>query len=392
MAWRIYENVVKGEIDNRTRGRVSGRVWLATRDKPLVLDLSGNCLRDLAGCLIQFENPSPIPGDTTDLVIRQTGRTGDMTASRKVRVLDVPIGEAMRLAKAGSPVPEHMGNCLYLEWFSEANGRVVLESTDYKITVTAPEWTLSRAEEKEQAGANHEAIRNWIGRLGEASPEEFDPKVVQPPDEFECERFLKESDERTDKYGALLEKYRDHPECEKIIAREMGWEWLEETEEAYEQGAFSKLDEPEEIEPLVPNPATEGIDWIRDGNGHVRHPLSLRVFETSVAIQRFCEAGGLLESNGDPDLCDMIFHFQTTGAKLAGALNRLAYHDLDFYEDGFIVARLKRALHYLHQSIAAWDKVVGKNLLPSNQITAFRGEQFAVREEILALMKKFRGE
>jgi hypothetical protein len=29
MAWRLHEHVLRGKIDNRTRGRVSGEIWLA---------------------------------------------------------------------------------------------------------------------------------------------------------------------------------------------------------------------------------------------------------------------------------------------------------------------------------------------------------------------------
>ena len=37
------------------------------------------------------------------------------------------------------------------------------------------------------------------------------------------EKFLKESDARTDKYGELLDKYGDSDEAEEKIAKEMGW-------------------------------------------------------------------------------------------------------------------------------------------------------------------------
>ena len=50
MACRIHQSILKGEIDNRERGHVRGSIWLAGRDKPLTIDLSGNCLHDLAGC------------------------------------------------------------------------------------------------------------------------------------------------------------------------------------------------------------------------------------------------------------------------------------------------------------------------------------------------------
>ena len=182
----------------------------------------------------------------------------------------------------------------------------------------------------------------------------------------------------------------DHPDRDKIIAREMGWEWLEDALEADARGEFPEQAGPEEIPPLVPNPTTEGLDWVRDKNGRIQHPLTVRVFESGVEMWHFCEEGGLFGDNGDADLSEMVFQFQTTGAKLAGALNGLAY-DEDFRRGGFIVACLKRALNYLHQSIAAAEQVAGKNLLPAERLAAFRREQFEVREEILALMEKYRG-
>lgn len=41
MAWRVDKHLVRGEIDNRTRGRVTGRLWFAGRDEPILLDLAG---------------------------------------------------------------------------------------------------------------------------------------------------------------------------------------------------------------------------------------------------------------------------------------------------------------------------------------------------------------
>ena len=63
MAWRIDTSVIKGKIDNRTPGIVSGRIWLVGRPNPIVLKLEGNTLRDMAGCLLTFTNPAPAAGD-----------------------------------------------------------------------------------------------------------------------------------------------------------------------------------------------------------------------------------------------------------------------------------------------------------------------------------------
>jgi hypothetical protein len=395
MAWRINEGVVRGEIDNRTRGRVLGRIWLIGREKPIVLDLSGNCFRDLAGCELRFKNPGAksVADEHLDLATEQCGVVGDMTASRKVRVLDVSLEEARRLAQEGAPVPEHRANSLYLEWFSEVNGRVVVESADYKIDISPPTWALSPAEEEKQIAATQEAMRDWLERLDQSlqwqEPVQFDPEEDKPLDEFGYEKLMRESDARTDKYMELLDKYEGHPDREKIVAREMGWTWLEEALEADERGALPPRDEME-VPPLEPNPLREGIDWVRDKDGHIHHPLTIRARESGVNMWRHCDERGLLGEEGDTDLHEMIFQFQTAGAKIAGALDSLAYDDDDSRDGGFVVAALKRALNYLHASMAAAEKVAAKNLLEATRLDSFRAELFGVREEVLALMERFR--
>jgi hypothetical protein len=140
----------------------------------------------------------------------------------------------------------------------------------------------------------------------------------------------------------------------------------------------------------VPNPATEGVDWVRDEEGHIHHPLARRAFESAVAIWHFCDEQGLLGEEGDRDLQEMIFEFQTTGAKLAGALNSLAYDEEGEHDGGFVVAALKRALNYLHKSIAASERVIQKNLLSSERMDSFRADLFDIREQVLALMQRYR--
>ena len=393
MAWRIHECVSKGEIDNRQRDHVRGQIWLVGRDEPIRLDLSGNCLRDLAGCFVKFENPQAKPAADQDVALagRQSGVAGEITASRKVRVFDVPLEEALRITREGKAPPEHMGNCFYLEWFGDTNGRVVIESTDYEIKTSAAEWTLSVEDEQGQIAASHQAIRDWLDRLDAShhrEPAEFDPDEEKPIDEFGYEKFMRESDARTDKYIELLKKYEGHPDQEKIVAREMGWTWLEEALEADERGALPRREEIE-VPEVVPNPLTEGTDWLCDEQGHIQHPLTKRAFESAMALWHYCDERGLLGDDGDSDLHEMIFQFQTTGAKIAGALNGLAYGE-DLRDGGFIVAALKRALNYLHKSIAAAEKVENKNLLDSERLKSFRGDLFDIREEILSLMKRFR--
>ena len=138
MAWRLHEQVLRGRIDNRARGCVTGEIWLAGIDQPLVLELKGDCAPDVAGCELSFENPNPIPMSTRPPAPQQRGPVGDITAARKVRVFDVPIEEALAMCRRGETPPEHIANSLYLEWFSERSGRVVIESADYHLQISEP--------------------------------------------------------------------------------------------------------------------------------------------------------------------------------------------------------------------------------------------------------------
>jgi len=426
VAWRIHDSTQRGEIDNRERGRVRGRIWLHGRAEPIELELEGNACPDLAGCLLTFENLAetmPLRPDA-NFAARQRGTIGDLTASRKVRVPDVPIEEFFALRKAGKPAPEHMANCLYLEWFSEANGRVVIESTDYRLTISPPAWTLSPEEERQRQDEASNGFTGFLGRLDAAlAAARHEPVEDKEWDEFDYEQLMRESDARTDKYLELLDKYRDHPDREHIVAQEMGWTRLDRADEedggdSPLEAALDKADPPspgataddaaapgddwldvEEINamcaeaaehPLQPDPATEGRDWIRTEEGEVTHPLSLRAFNGSMALWHQCKELSLRKGD-DPDLTTLLNEYQITGAKLAGALDGLAF-GREAREGAFIVACLKRALAHLHTAQSALERVTPKHLLPDPALASTRTEFFALREEILRLMREFRGQ
>ena len=191
-----------------------------------------------------------------------------------------------------------------------------------------------------------------------------------------------------------MDEYIDHPDRDKIIAQKMGWTWLEEAIDDEEVAAAEEeaaaLDELdfEDLPELTPNPATEGIDWIRREDGEITHPLTDLAFRTAMEMWHYCNDQGLIHEDTDPDLHAMLFQAQTLSAKLAGALNGLAYDT--HVEGGFIVACLKRALNYFNESSAALSKVEQRKLVPSEYLHDFRANLHEIRQEILALMTRFR--
>ncbi|KAF0178933.1 MAG: Uncharacterized protein FD161_1692 [Limisphaerales bacterium] len=398
MAFRIHDSVVRGKIDNRVKGIVRGQIWVEGRAEPVVLELKGNAWPDLAGCLLTFSNPQKrVPHHGLDsLHPVQRGSIGDLTASRKVRVFDVPLTEALDMIHRQEKPPEHMANSLYLEWFSEANGRVVVESADYELTISAPEWRLTPKEDEERARQAAAGMDDFMQKLTEAIEQhqrgQKDPE--EPWDEHDYEKFLKESDARTDKYMELQEKYGDSDEAEEKIAKEMGWDRELTEEEAEEErkrieemnrACEEALNEPEP----EPDPAREGIDWIRTKRGDLRHPLQHRCFESAIRLGKRVDKLGVKRSE-HADVQQFIFEFQTTGVKLAGALNGVA-EGRGCRDNAFTVAYLKRALDHLHKAQAGLEAVATRKLLPGTLLTEARKELFEIREGILKLMDEFRG-
>jgi hypothetical protein len=398
MAWRIQDSVIRGEIDNRVKGRVRGRLWLDGLAGPVMLDLEGNACPDLAGCVLEFKNPAktfPIRKQPAFAQL-QRGKIGNLSASQKTRVFAVPDEDAFAMIDRGEKPPERIANALYLEWFSEGNGRVVIESADYQLTISPPQWRLSPEEEKQRARDVEAGWGGFVQQLNNALEKQKrgqkDPEAEW--DEHDYERFMKECDARTDKYMELQEKYGDSDEAEAKIAKEMGWDREDEDEdegddritvEEMNRITEEALHEP----PPEPEPHREGIDWIRTADGDIRHPLQHRCHESAMKIWHESDELGLKESE-DEDLQQFVFEFQTTGVKLGGALHGVA-QGRGPRDGAFTVAYLKRALDHLHKAQAGLEAVAPKKLLPEKMVAGARKELFEIREGILRLMDEFRG-
>ncbi len=152
MTLHLSEYVSGGEIVNTHKNSVHGYLALRGCDRPIVLQLTGNCGPDLAGRHLRFEassNPdaddSPVTEDQIDelrLGWIQIGVPGEMTANKQP-------------------------SCLYLEWYGQ-NGHTV-------IKLQNPLVEFVEDEEDHQA-------RAVAGRTQEASDSsEGDPEDDEDP-------------------------------------------------------------------------------------------------------------------------------------------------------------------------------------------------------------------
>ena len=393
MSWRFHEHILRGELDNRTRGRVTGRIWLAGVEEPLALDLAGDCAPDLAGCVLSFENPEPVAMTTRPPVAAQRGIAGEITAARKVRVFDVPLAEAFAMIDAGGTPPSHLAPALVIEWFNPRCGEFRFETTEFRVRVSEPAWRFTAAESAawkkefaEEAGEFHRAVRD-DGENGEW-------------DEFRNEQLLRHSETMTERAMRLHECHGRGDLGQRIIAHIMGWERLEEylaekmrtgrdplaAEESADDFPPADFDDCEEPEP---DPAREGIDWVHDAEERVVHPIYQMARDLcSGAMNEFDES---VIGAGEAEAEEFVFCLMTLSAKLAGALNGLA-RDGGVRDAPFTVATLKRVLTHHNAAFAALASLEGKPVAPAARIAHYRTALFQIREEIVALLARLRGE
>ncbi|ACB74281.1 hypothetical protein [Opitutus terrae] len=377
MAWRIDESVIRGEIDNRTRGRVTGRIWFVGRAEPVELDLAGNAWRDLAGRRLEFVNPTPkADPHLVGLAVRQSGVIGDCTASRKVKVPDIPMDQIGEYYAAKKPWTWHWGNSLYLEWFSATNGRVVIESVSFQLTI-APEiaWEMTAAEEEQQRRANAEAMSGFMEKLDAALS--ADPAVPddaateashaadsgateaeldseRPLSEAEAEQMHEESERLVDRIQARLEREGDEADFAQIIREE-----LERRRRERGEAPPTAEDEAQRAEWLDEmNRASEALEYDADSapgpRPEHRHPVAEQAYALTVRLMQEPDARGWIpaEAGEEYPLVDLAVATSKASAKLAGALNGEDWPPpVDFCATHLV--RLKRARGYFDDALLA---------------------------------------
>ncbi len=370
---------MRGEIDNTVEGKTSGRLWVLGREEPVLLDLTGDCWRDLAGTRLSFRNPEPRPQAGADLAPLQRGVVGDMTASRKNKVPLVSDEEFSALYAARQEIPFCWKNTLYLEWFSETNGRVVIETCDFELQLSERVWEMDEDSEEAQKLANMQAMRDFMNALVRRIEPAGDRRIDsgEEEDEFQWEERLKESDRLADAYQEVLEKYLDDPDAERKEAFAMGWdgllEALAEESEANEPPAEPEwqADEEGDREP-----------W-EDDQEFRQHPLQSMAHEVVLRGIDLTRGGG-----EHPAAAALNGALMQVAGKLAGALNG----DYD-RETGYVLAMLKRCLGWQNDALAACSEliVVADDRDHSRALEALRDSIFEIREGIVNLRKELKG-
>ncbi len=99
------------------------------------------------------------PPDYSGISRDHSGHVGDITADQMIKHFDILVDELVRRLHTGEKPSFFLRKCLYLEWYSNLNRRVVIQSTRLDVErIGQRAFELTEVECHEQARQNAEEM------------------------------------------------------------------------------------------------------------------------------------------------------------------------------------------------------------------------------------------
>lgn len=221
----------------------------------------------------------------------------------------------------------------------------------------------------------------------------FDEENEEPWDEFKWEEFLKQSDERADKLGKIIEEHSNDPNLQDIIAREMGWNKPPEGESEDFPGESDFLFDNEEDEEGEEWKAATGQlhDYDKEEKGlpdFKTDPLYNPAFDLGIAAHDWAKSlpEPIQESR---EIWDIVGDLCIPAAKIAAGFN-----DEDEPEMlGFRIASYKRGLAAANKALDAMNNLSEKKLVDAEKLLTLSRQAREIRNglaiRILELREQF---
>ncbi len=204
-------------------------------------------------------------------------------------------------------------------------------------------------------------------------------------DEEDWERFLQKADVRTAKYLELFETLNTHPDCDKLIAKEMGWD------HKYEDCNFNnkscdncgKRDECHiyEVNQIFDN----AIEYDETAECDVK---KITAYNKSYKLytklsEYFNNRKGV---NADEDVLDAISASSMIPAKIAGG------HGMGYEKDSLCgnIANCKRSLKNARKCIYMLEIVRAKSTCPVSDINILISDAINVEREVIKRIEYLR--
>ncbi|MHC4267555.1 MAG: hypothetical protein ACYSTS_03735 [Planctomycetota bacterium] len=207
-------------------------------------------------------------------------------------------------------------------------------------------------------------------------------------DEEDWERFLQKTDVRTAKYLELFETLHNHPECDNIIAKEMGWsQKFEDCDYEHEScGNCEKNNECYiyEINQIFDNSVEYDETTERDIDDVKKIEAYKKGYELYMRLSKYFENSS--EIDIDEDVVEAITASSIVPAKIAGG------HGMGYEKDSLCgnIANCKRSLKSAKVCVYSLEIVRAKSTFPESDINSLIGEAIKVEREVMKWIEYLR--
>ena len=207
-------------------------------------------------------------------------------------------------------------------------------------------------------------------------------------DEEDWERFLQKADVRTAKYMELFETLHNHPDCDNLIAKEMGWSHKYE-ECDYKNKSCGNCGERNECHIYEINQIFDNsIEYNETTENDIEDVKNITAYKKSyelyIKLSKFFETRKVMDT--DEDVLEAISASSMIPAKIAGG------HGMGYEKDTLCgnIANCKRSLKNARICVYSLEIVRAKSTFPDSDINILISDAIKVEREVLKWIEYLR--
>lgn len=207
-------------------------------------------------------------------------------------------------------------------------------------------------------------------------------------DEEDWERFLQKADVRNAKYIELFETLHNHPDCDGLIAKEMGWDHkykdCDDKNKSCDDCEKSNECHIYEINQIFDNSIGYDETTERDVEDVKKITAYKKSYEFCIRLRKYFKNSKGIDT--DENIIEAISASSIVSAKIAGG------HGMGYGKDLLCgnIANCKRSLKNARKCIYSLELVRANALFPESEMNILISEAIKVEREVIKWIEELR--